>query len=199
MQRREQAVTRRDIYSAQTTGVIQQAEWAKARLDDYTRDDGSLKGFGFTLPTIKIFGRSFGGQTLATEDRHNALRAQSDYRASRGPADTAIRKREENDYHVTTAQRVENDTARDAYDKVRRLERLYGSEQDFAEAQQMFKDTIHWVAKEVSLEAAREAYASGEISVDDYREYLIESGHGEELREIEELKRQQQRDMGESL
>ncbi|MBZ9674569.1 MobA/MobL family protein [Mesorhizobium sp. ES1-1] len=145
----------------------QTAYQAKQDLQAHVTGKGKLKGFkllGFKTPGRK--------QAEQAQDRAERADVAATYHA---------KEQEGYDYNAKLAETREQEAEREAYVRRNELLDLYGDAQDLARAEEVMQNTVkahlHEITKAgTTVEQMAEAMYEGEITSDEFRTYLVQSG-----------------------
>lgn len=197
VQKRDQASFERDIYATSSAKLLDKAQETEHTLQQYTRADGTLKGHGFKIGGFKLLGITIPEQRFATQTRIEAEAAQAEYERINPAAEVVRDKLRAKEEAISSLDAQATVAEREAYMRHKELERIYCCTHNEAvteeevqrildRADRTFQGTISKAARNVPLEAAREAFLSVETTEDEYEAYLIEAGHQDELRHFYE-------------
>lgn len=181
VQQREDAAIKARAYEVTSGVILQNAYAAKERLSEYQKDNGGLKGIGFSLF----------GYEVKTRTRRQAEVALHNANVHETQAAMALKMREEYHHEVEVLSDRASAAEREAFMRKNELAAAYGSDTDIERAEGAFVATITKVALSVPFEEAQLAYEDGELTPDEYRIYLELTGQVEALAELEEELRSQ--------
>jgi len=189
IQQRERATLEAGVYEVTSLPIIQSAAVAEERLRQNQKANGKLKGIG-----IKLFGYEV--KTAARKEAENAFQ---EAQARKGAAQYAERKRGEYKEKVESLSDQATEAERDAFLKRNELLAAYGTEKDMENAERVFADTVKKIVQSMTPEAARDAYDDGELTPDEYRTFLEQSGDVDGLALLEGELEYERRDYDEGL
>lgn len=165
-----------DFYEQSLPTLLASHE-AQKELTNHQAPSGRLKGFGLS---------AFGYTLFQTKARREAEQAQINAHNFRLAANQVEYTRKSYDARLMHLSRAANKAEEKAYAHHQDLIRVYGTEKEMQEVEEMFKLTIEDAALVVSLEQAIAAYGEGEITPDEYRTFLVEGGYTAELQLLDE-------------
>lgn len=164
-------------YEADSLPVLQAAAAAKERFEGMKKENGKLKGMEIAVLGYSLFKTKT--RKLAEEAQVKAYEGDIETRQIEYTRKSYDRKLDEALQYAVAAEE-------EAYQHKAELERLFGSESEVEAAEELLWYQIHDAANMVPLEAAREAYENGKLTVDEYRTFLVEGGYRAEVMLLDE-------------
>lgn len=164
-------------YEAESLPTLQAGENARERFEGLRKENGELKGL-----EISVFGLSlFRSKTrkIAEEAQLSAQEASFQTRQIEYTRQSNNRKIAQAIMHAAAAED-------EAYHYKNELLRLYGTEEEMSDAEDLLHYQIKDAAYMVPLENAQAAYNAGELTRDEYRTFLVEAGHHAEVLLLDE-------------
>ena len=174
---RERASEAAGAYYSESLITLQNSYAAQARLTANQNGDGSLKGRSFSL---------FGRTLFKTGARKTAELAQQEAEALAFDAQAVLHKRQSYDRIVSSLSHRASQAERDAFALQAELQDILGDQKDMAEAERLLRSGIRHAGKSVTIEAAYDAFEGGELTLDEYRTFLIQGGFSEELKLLDD-------------
>jgi hypothetical protein len=174
---RDRLATEASNYDAESLPKLQAAEAIRERFDGLRKENGALKGidisvFGFNLFKSKT-------RKLAEAVQAQAAEAHLEARQIEYTRQSYTQKVAQAETQALTAEEA-------AYHHKAELERLYGTEEEMGEAEELMTYQIRDAAHMVPLEQAQQAYEAGQLTFDEYRTYLVEAGYHAEVQLLDE-------------
>lgn len=159
-------------YEVASLFTLQDAEVARERFEGLRRENGKLKGIGISVFGFTVFRTK--KRKLAEDAQVRAYQADIEKNHAEYTRRSYSQKIEKASVHVAAAED-------EAYHRKAELESLYGVEEDMKKAKELLQSQIGECADMVSLEVVREAYLRDALTPDEWRTYLVESGHHAEV------------------
>jgi len=177
LREREKLSAEASEYEVESLPALQAAAAAKERFEGLRRENGKLKGVEINVLGFSLFKSKT--RKLAEDAEVRALEGDIETRQIEYTRKSYDRKLDEALQYAVAAED-------EAYQHRAELERLYGTEAEVEEAEELLWYQIRDAANMVPLDAAREAYEDGKLTVDEYRTFLTEGGYRAELLLLDE-------------
>lgn len=164
-------------YYQESLPKLMAAHQAQEELQAHRRPDGSLKGYGLSVLGVNLF---------KTRARKQAEQVQANAHDLRLAANQIEYTRKAYDQRLFQLDAQASQAEQDAFTHQANLTRVYGNDEEIAQAEAFIENSIDDVAHVVSLGDAMSAYLEGEITPDEYRTFLREGGYAAELQLLDE-------------
>ncbi|MVO95066.1 MobA/MobL family protein [Rhizobium leguminosarum] len=174
---REKVASEAGKYQEESLPILMDSYRAQERLSEHQTETGQLKG-----RSIGIFGYTL----FRTSARKSAEQAQIEAHNAQLEANRVEYTRKSYEQKVNQLSAQASQEERKAFAYQAELVRMFGEEQEIADAEAMMVSGIREAALVVTVGEAVTAYGEGLITEDEYRTFLLEGGYEAELQLLDE-------------
>lgn len=175
--RRDQLSAEASTYEAESLPQLQAADAARERFDGLRKENGELKGVGISV---------FGYNIFRTKTRKMAEEAKVEAQIAAATTQRVMHTRRSLNQEVERAEVHAFSAEQEANHHKAELERLFGTEKEMGDAEELLRYQIRDAAHVVPLEKAQEAYENGALTFDEYRTFLEQAGYHDEVLLLDE-------------